>query len=194
MNKAIFLDKDGTLIPDIPHNIDPAQITLSKDSILGLEMLANDGYQLIVVSNQSGIANGYFTEDQFTVVIGHLYELLNEQGIVLTDFYYCPHHPEGNNPKYAINCDCRKPLPGMLLKAAEEHHLDLSKSWMIGDILNDVEAGIRAGARAVLIDNGNETEWVKGRYRVPTYQCQNINQAAMFIHNHDTRNVRLEQC
>jgi D-glycero-D-manno-heptose 1,7-bisphosphate phosphatase len=84
-------------------------------------------------------------------------------------------------------------MPGMLLRAAAEHQLDLSKSWMIGDILNDVEAGARAGCRTILIDNGNETEWLDGPCRTPSYQCETINQAAVFIHNHDMLNVRLEQ-
>jgi D-glycero-D-manno-heptose 1,7-bisphosphate phosphatase len=187
MNKAIFLDKDGTLIPDIPYNVDPEQITLSNECIEGLKALLNDGYQLVVVSNQPGIAMGYFTEEQLALVVSWMYELLSKQGVVLTDFYYCPHHPDGTE------CECRKPMPGMLLKAAAEHQLDLSKSWMIGDILNDVEAGARAGCRTILIDNGNETEWLDGPCRTPSYQCETINQAAVFIHNHDMLNVRLEQ-
>ena len=189
MNKAIFLDKDGTLIPDIPYNVDPDKITLSNNSIEGLNLLVNDGYQLIVVSNQSGIARGYFTEEQFTAVIRRIYELLNEKGIALGDFYYCPHHPEGQDPEYAINCDCRKPMPGMLIRAAEEHQLDLSQCWMIGDILNDIEAGTKAGCRTILINNGNETEWLERPCRIPTYQCETINKAAMFIHNHNLIDV-----
>jgi D-glycero-D-manno-heptose 1,7-bisphosphate phosphatase len=193
MNKAIFLDKDGTLIPDIPYNVDPDRITLSDDCVEGLKLLIDDGYKLIIVSNQSGIARGYFTEDQFSVVIRRLYELLNEQDIALANFYYCPHHPEGQNPIYALTCACRKPLAGMLVKAAEEHQIDLTQSWMIGDILNDVEAGSRAGCRTVLIDNGNETEWLAGSYRIPAYQCETINQAAIFIHNHILIDVSLER-
>jgi D-glycero-D-manno-heptose 1,7-bisphosphate phosphatase len=184
MNKAIFLDKDGTLIPDIPYNADPDKITLSNDCIEGLKILMDDGYKLIVISNQSGIARGYFTEKQFAAVIKRVYELLNEQGIALTGFYYCPHHPDGIDMLYGINCDCRKPQPGMLVAAAKEHQLDLSQSWMIGDILNDVEAGNRAGCRTVLIDTGNETEWLEGAHRIPSYKCETINQAATFIHNH----------
>jgi D-glycero-D-manno-heptose 1,7-bisphosphate phosphatase len=184
MNKAIFLDKDGTLIPDIPYNSDPDKITLSKDCVEGLKTLMDDGYKLVVISNQSGIARGYFTEEQFAGVIRRVHQLLNEQGIALIDFYYCPHHPDGKDILYAINCDCRKPLPGMLLVAAEKHQLNLSQSWMIGDILNDVEAGNRAGCHTILIDNGNETEWLEGSYRTPTYKCETINEAATFIHNY----------
>ncbi|QQL50481.1 D-glycero-alpha-D-manno-heptose-1,7-bisphosphate 7-phosphatase [Mucilaginibacter ginkgonis] len=181
MNKALFLDKDGTLIPDIPYNVDPAQITLNVETIEGLQTLSANGYKLIVVSNQSGIARGYFSVEDFQPVIRKIRDLFKEQDLELTAFYFCPHHPEGTVEGFSIQCDCRKPQPGMLLQAAAEHDIDLTKSWMIGDILNDVEAGNRAGCKTVLIDNGNETEWIAGPYRVPTYTCKTINQAAGFI-------------
>jgi D,D-heptose 1,7-bisphosphate phosphatase len=178
MNKAIFLDKDGTLIPDIPYNIDPDMITLQPDCIEGLKLLYNEGYLLIIVSNQSGVARGYFTEEKLQAVEIKMKELLAENGILLSGFYYCPHHPQGTVKSFNINCDCRKPMPGMLLKAAAEHNIDLTKSWMIGDILNDVEAGRRAGCKTALIDNGNETEWVPGENRIPAIICKSINEAA----------------
>jgi D-glycero-D-manno-heptose 1,7-bisphosphate phosphatase len=177
MNKAVFLDKDGTLIPDIPYNIDPQKIVLSDDAVDGLVLLQQQGYQLIIVSNQSGIARGYFTEDKLIAVADKLKELFMQNGLKLDGFYYCPHHPKGLLAGYNIECECRKPAAGMLLKAAADHHINLQNSWMIGDILNDVEAGNRAGCKTVLIDNGNETEWVEGPYRKPTLVCTTINQA-----------------
>jgi len=193
MDKAIFLDKDGTLIPDIPYNVDPEKIRLSENCIEGLRLLADSGYKLIVVSNQSGIARGYFTEVRFFAVIKRVHELLLAEGITLDGFYYCPHHPEGTIPTYAIDCDCRKPLPGMLNKAADDYELDLAQCWMIGDILNDMEAGNGAGCSTVLIDNGNETEWLPGAYRKPEFTCSNINEAAVYIYNHSFSDVGLEQ-
>jgi D-glycero-D-manno-heptose 1,7-bisphosphate phosphatase len=178
MNRAIFLDKDGTLIPDIPYNIDPDMITLQPDGIEGLKLLHNEGYLLIIVSNQSGVARGYFTEEKLQAVEMKIKELLAANDIPLSGFYYCPHYPQGTIKSFNIKCDCRKPMPGMLLKAATEHNIDLAKSWMIGDILNDVEAGNRAGCKTVLIDNGNETEWVPGEYRIPAVICESINEAA----------------
>ncbi|MCQ6956530.1 D-glycero-alpha-D-manno-heptose-1,7-bisphosphate 7-phosphatase [Mucilaginibacter aquariorum] len=178
MNKAVFLDKDGTLIPDIPYNIDADLITLQPDAVDGLKRLQNDGYQLIIISNQSGVARGFFKEDSLLAVEDRVRELFDFNGLFLSGFYYCPHHPSGSVSAYAINCDCRKPMPGMLIKAAAEHNIDLTISWMIGDILNDVEAGNRANCQTVLIDNGNETEWVKGDYREPTIICRCINDAA----------------
>lgn len=178
MNKAVFLDKDGTLIPDIPYNVDPELITMQPDSLEGLRLLHDDGFLLIIISNQSGVARGYFPEDKLKGVEKKMQELLMEKGIPLSGFYYCAHHPDGNNDGYNINCDCRKPSPGMLLKAAADHEIDLEHSWMIGDILNDVEAGHRAGCKTILIDNGNETEWVEGEHRTPDAVCKTINQAA----------------
>ncbi|MBE9585937.1 HAD family hydrolase [Mucilaginibacter sp. JRF] len=181
MNKAVFLDKDGTLIPDIPYNIEPSLITIQPDTIEGLRLLYENGYRLIVVSNQSGVARGMFSEDKLEGVFSRLSELLLLYHIKLDAYYYCPHHPDGKMLNYSFNCDCRKPKPGMLLTAAKKHHIDLSQSWMIGDILNDVEAGNCAGCKTILIDNGNETEWLPGVMRTPLITCKSINQATAYI-------------
>jgi D-glycero-D-manno-heptose 1,7-bisphosphate phosphatase len=181
MNKAIFLDKDGTLIPDIPYNVDPGLITLETNAVYGLQQLQEAGYLFIIISNQSGVARGYFTEDKLPYVAKKIAQIFTDNELLLSGFYYCPHHPDGILPGYNIQCDCRKPEPGMLTKAVEKHNIDLARSWMIGDILNDVEAGNRAGCKTVLIDNGNETEWVTGEYREPTLICKTINEAATKI-------------
>jgi D-glycero-D-manno-heptose 1,7-bisphosphate phosphatase len=178
MNKAIFLDKDGTLIADIPYNVDPEKITLQNEVVSGLKKLQDDGFKFIIISNQSGIARGYFTEDKLRVVADKMQELFSVNNLKLDGFYYCPHHPEGTVFGYALECDCRKPAPGLLLSAAADHQISLQDSWMIGDILNDAEAGNRAGCKTVLIDNGNETEWVEGPCRKPTLICKTIDEAA----------------
>jgi D-glycero-D-manno-heptose 1,7-bisphosphate phosphatase len=178
MNKAIFLDKDGTLIPDIPYNVDPDRITMESHAVAGLKKLQDKGYKLIIISNQSGVARGYFAEDMLTAVASRIKDLFSINNINLDGFYYCPHHPEGVVSGYNIDCDCRKPAAGMLLRAADDHNISLKDSWMIGDILNDVEAGNRAGCRTVLIDNGNETEWIDGPYRKPTLVSKTIDEAA----------------
>jgi D-glycero-D-manno-heptose 1,7-bisphosphate phosphatase len=178
MNKAVFLDKDGTLIPDIPFNVDPGKITLQDDIVTGLKRLQDDGFKLIIISNQSGVARGYFTEDKLLGVAEKMKALFAQNGLALDGFYYCPHHPQGTVLHYNIECDCRKPKAGMLLRAAADHNINLTNSWMVGDILNDVEAGNRAGCKTVLVDNGNETEWVEGHYRTPTVICKTIDEAA----------------
>ncbi|QXV64278.1 HAD family hydrolase [Mucilaginibacter sp. 21P] len=180
-NKAIFLDKDGTLIPDIPYNVDSQLITLQADAIEGLKRLQAADYLFIVVSNQSGVARGIFEENMLEGVEQRIRQMLSAQGIELIAFYYCPHHPKGIVPGFNTDCNCRKPEPGMLFTAAVEHHIDLGASWMIGDILNDVEAGNRAGCNTVLIDNGNETEWVSGHHRVPTVIAKSIDEAAILM-------------
>jgi D-glycero-D-manno-heptose 1,7-bisphosphate phosphatase len=181
---AVFLDKDGTLIVDVPYNVDPKHIRLEAGVAAGVRMLYDAGYSLVVITNQAGIAQGYFTETALSAVEQRLIDLLD---VPLTGFYYCPHHPAGTVADYAIACDCRKPEPGLLLQAALDHHLDLRQSWMVGDILNDVEAAHRAGCRAVLIHNGNETEWLMNPWRSPDYMAPDLAAAATFIlhHAHD---------
>lgn len=179
--KAVFLDKDGTLIPDIPYNVDTGKIILNEDVIEGLQLLQSYGYLLVVVSNQSGIAHGYFTTDQLNEVKNSIYSKCMQMGIYLDGFFYCPHHPEGSIHEYKGDCDCRKPRPGLILRAARDMDIDLSASWMIGDILNDVEAGNRAGCKSIMINNGNETEWAPGTNRVPEYFAKDLAEAARYI-------------
>lgn len=179
--KAAFLDKDGTLIENVPYNVDPSKIKLTEGAVEGLSLLQEAGYKLIVVSNQSGVALGHFQEEALDAVEDHLRSTLEKEGIHLDGFYYCPHHPDGRLRNYAVPCFCRKPNPGMLFQAAREHHLNLAESWMIGDILNDVEAGRRADCRAILIDNGNETGWFLTPLRHPNFITNDLYEAARLI-------------
>lgn len=180
-HKAVFLDKDGTLVEDVPYNVNPDLIVLTPGAISGLQRLHQAGYLLIVITNQSGIAHGYFTESDLSPVERHLQELLATHGIPLAGFYYCPHHLDGVVEKYAIACHCRKPQPGLLNKAAQDHTLDLSQSWFIGDILHDIEAGRAADCRTILIDNGNETEWELSPQRLPHHIIKDLDKAAQVI-------------
>jgi len=179
--RAIFLDKDGTLVDDVPYNVDPARVVLASGVVEGLRLLQRQGYALIVVSNQAGIARGLFDEEALHGLERHLSRLLRSHGIRIDGFYWCPHCPQGTVARYATLCTCRKPMPGMLLRAAREHGIDCSRSWMIGDILNDVEAGRRAGCRTVLIDNGNETEWDWSALRSPDLMVKDFHRAARAI-------------
>lgn len=179
--QAIFLDKDGTLIDDVPHNVNLDLIRLSWMAGPALQLFQQMGYALFIVSNQAGIAKGFFTEACIEPVRHRLGKLLAQYGVTLSGFYYCPHSPEGTVSRYAISCMCRKPMPGMLHRAAHEHGIDLARSWMIGDILDDVEAGQRAGCGTVLIDNGNETEWKSGAFRTPHLTAPNLYAAARMI-------------
>jgi D-glycero-D-manno-heptose 1,7-bisphosphate phosphatase len=181
MNPAIFLDKDGTLVDDVPYNVDPGQIRLTKNAGAGLQLMRDAGYRLFIVSNQSGVARGRFAEAALEGVWRRIAQLLAPWAVAIDGVYWCPHHPEGKLAEYAIACDCRKPQPGMLLRAASEHGIDLSRSWMVGDILHDVEAGRRAGCGTVLIDNGNETEWQISPQRMPDLVAPDLLAAAQAI-------------
>ncbi len=177
----MFLDKDGTLLEDVPYNVAPDRVQPVEGMRESVRILRDAGYRLIVVSNQSGIARGLFTEDALGPVEMQLRARVAEAGVSLDGFYYCPHHPQGAVAEYAVECLCRKPKPGMLYKAAQEHNIDLGASWMVGDILNDVEAGNRAGCRTVLIDNNHETEWDLSPWRRPNYLVPNLLCAARVI-------------
>jgi D-glycero-D-manno-heptose 1,7-bisphosphate phosphatase len=179
--KAIFLDKDGTLIPDVPYNVNPDLVTLENGVIEGLQLLQQEGYCFVVISNQAGVAKGFFDYADLEKVEQKLDFLLKPAGITIDKYLFCPHYPEGKVEKYAVACECRKPKPGMILQAAKDLEIDTEQSWMIGDILNDAEAGNRAGCRTILINNGNETEWVTGAYRTPTFVAANFLEAVGFI-------------
>lgn len=176
--RAIFLDKDGTLIKDIPHNIDPKKMEIFPETQKALHDLKKAGFLLIGISNQAGIAKGFFSKTEFERSLEVLQNMLN---VDLDDFYFCPHHPEGIIQEFSVPCSCRKPQPGMLITAAQEHDIELSASWMIGDILNDIEAGKRVGCRTVLLNKGNETEWFLSEIRVPDITAKNLKEAADFI-------------
>jgi D-glycero-D-manno-heptose 1,7-bisphosphate phosphatase len=197
MNKAVFIDKDGTLVYDVPYNVNPDLIQLQEGAVEALQLLQKYGYRLFVISNQSGVARGLFTENDLEGVKDKLQEELCRVGVTLDGFYFCPHHPGGIVDKYNVQCACRKPAPGMILQAAAMHDIALSQSWMIGDILDDVEAGNRAGCRSILINNGNETRWEKGVYRHPSFTVKSILEAARMItlmdryySEHDSRLVK----
>ncbi len=180
-SRAVFLDKDGTLVEDLPYNVDPGLIRPVPGAWDSLRLLQASGYLLIVVSNQSGVARGYFTEQDLAGVEKRLQEMFLAEGVSLAGFYCCPHHPQGIVRGYAVECVCRKPRPGMLYQAAREHGIDLSASWMIGDILDDMEAGNRAGCRTVLVHSDHETEWNLAPWRRPDFMVKDLIEAAQTV-------------
>lgn len=179
--KAIFLDKDGTLIENVPYNIDPKLIRLTPKACEGLKIMQKNGFKIFVFSNQSGLARGYFTLSDLKKAIKTIKNLLVSDGITVDGFYFCPHLKTGLIKKYAKDCSCRKPKIGMIEKAQRDFNLDLENSWVIGDILSDIEAGNRAGCRSILLDNGSETKWLAGQFRTPDYKARDLLDAADFI-------------
>ena len=170
VKKAVFVDKDGTLVRDVPYNVDPERIALAPDARNAVERMARGGYRVLVVSNQPGAALGLFSEDALQEVENRLRVLVPKLG----GFYYCPHAP-------GAGCECRKPRPGLLERAAREQGVELAASWMVGDILDDIEAGRRAGCRTILLDVGNETEWHLSDVRRPHHIAPGLAEAAEII-------------
>ena len=181
MKRAVFLDKDGTLVEDDPPNIDTARVRFYCDVFPALRLLERAGYALIIATNQNGIARGRCSESDVGRMHTYLQRRLAGEGITLAGFYYCPHHPEGIIPPYAVPCLCRKPQPGLLTRAARDLNIDLAQSWMVGDILHDIEAGRWAGCRTVLINNGHETEWRLTETRWPDHIANTLLEAAQII-------------
>lgn len=149
MSKCVFLDRDGTIIEDPGYLHDVRDVKLLPGAALAIKSLREEGYKIVVVTNQSGIARGIITEENLDAIHAEICRLLAEDGAHVDAIYYCPFHPDGTVEKYAKESDLRKPQPGMLLRAAEEHDIDLTQSWMVGDAARDVEAGQRAGCKTI---------------------------------------------
>jgi len=157
--KAAFIDRDGVI------NEERNYVHLIEDFVLlpgiieGMTMLRDAGYLLIVVTNQAGIAHGYYDQTAMDHLHTHLRTLLLQDDITLDAIYFCPHHPQGRVSELAIECNCRKPAPGMLLQAARDFNLDLNFSVFIGDKLSDVQAGKSAGVGCtVIVESGHSLE------------------------------------
>jgi D,D-heptose 1,7-bisphosphate phosphatase len=188
-DKAIFLDRDDTLIEDPGYINHPDQVKLLDGVAEALIELKLMGYKLIVVSNQSAIAHGIVTEKVLGEIHNRLKELLAENGAYLDKIYYCPYHPDGAVPKYRKESDLRKPNPGMLLAAADEMDIDLSQSWSIGDSARDVEAGTRAGCKTILINRSSQYKQSEPSLLMagtnPDYKSVNIKEAVNIIKKHN---------
>lgn len=155
MKRAVFLDRDGTICQDRGYQYDPAAIDLLPGAAEALQALRSAGFALVLISNQSGIARGYFTIGQLEEFQQALNLRLSGFGLKLDGEYYCPHLPQAPLAEYELDCECRKPRPGMIHRAARELGLDPCRSFMIGDKESDMQAGRQAGCRTVrLISSG----------------------------------------
>ncbi len=152
--RAVFLDRDGVLIPDTGYASDPDRLELLPGVGAAAAKLRTAGFRLVVVTNQSGIARGMFSEGRLHEMHEALRRALAAFQVSLDGIYYCPHHPEAQELRYSLDCDHRKPNPGMLRSAAEALKLDLSSSWLIGDRHGDLLAGKHSGCRVVLVRTG----------------------------------------
>jgi D-glycero-D-manno-heptose 1,7-bisphosphate phosphatase len=154
MNKAVFLDRDGTVTEEVGYLTDLAKLSVIPGAGAAIRRLNDAGLKVVLVTNQSGVARGYFPESLVHEAHKKLTEMLAADGARLDGIYYCPHHPKAGNSRYTMECDCRKPSTGLVERAAKELGVDLSQSFMVGDKWSDVEMGHRAGMKSILVRTG----------------------------------------
>ncbi|MGV8083683.1 MAG: D-glycero-alpha-D-manno-heptose-1,7-bisphosphate 7-phosphatase [Coriobacteriia bacterium] len=170
-SRAVFVDKDGTIIRDLPYSIDIDATRLMPGAIEGLRAFCEEGFRIVIVTNQSGVARGLYDERRLRTYLRQFAGMLWDLGIRISGISYCPHLTGAEDPRYDRDCDCRKPKPGMLFKAAGLLQIELTSSWMIGDLLDDVETGIRAGCDTALVGttpNQRMPSAIKPTIDVPT--------------------------
>ncbi len=181
-NKAVFLDRDGTIIEDRNYVYRIEDFIPLKNSVEGLKMLMNLGYLLVVISNQSGIARGYFSEAHLHQFFSFFSDFFSSHGIYFSGVYYCPHHPEGNIRQYSMECKCRKPHTGLFRQAIEDLEIDPKASFTIGDSMRDIIAGNRSGTKTILITkraiHKNDSLIAK-----PDFTAADLLEAAVLIKN-----------
>jgi len=182
--KAIFLDRDDTLIEDPGYINSPEQVKLLDGVAEALIELKALEYKLVVVTNQSAVARGIVTEKVLGEIHNRLEQLLAEKKAFLDGIYYCPYHPDGAVKKYRKESEFRKPNPGMLLKAAEEIDIDLGQSWCVGNSISDMEAGLQAGCKTILIDLPSHQQQLEPGQPRPDYKAVNIKEVVNIIKKH----------
>ena len=153
-NTAVFLDRDGTINEEVGYLDSLDKLKIIPSAYEAIRLINESGMKVVVISNQAGVARGFFTEDFVKVTHEHLQTALRQQGATIDNFYYCPHHPTEGIEPYRQVCNCRKPAPGMLLQAAQDLNIDLKRSYLVGDRFNDMEAGKKIGVRGILVKTG----------------------------------------
>jgi D-glycero-D-manno-heptose 1,7-bisphosphate phosphatase len=182
-NAAVFLDRDGTLNEDPGYLGDPDKVVLFPNTGKALSLLKNTmKMKLVVISNQSGIARGLISEKDVKKVNQRINAILKSEEVEIDAFYYCPYHPEFNTPE---ECLCRKPSPQLVFRAAKDMQLDLSRSYFVGDAPGDIECGINAGLKTILVKTGYGQDSfyiLKNENKIPTFVADDILQAAQYIY------------
>lgn len=190
---AVFLDRDGTISEEVGYVNHPSRLRVLPRAAEAVRRLNQEAVPAVLVTNQSGIARGYFSADVLSLVNASLIDQLSVEGAHLAALYICSHHPREGEPPYRLECDCRKPKPGMLLKAASDLGLDLARSWTVGDKPSDIVAGHRAGTRTILVLTGyglGEWEYRRGTFSVqPDHVAEDLLDAVSLIlgERHDSR-------
>ncbi len=183
--RAVFIDRDGTLSEEIGYVNHVSRFRLLPRSAEAIKKLNDAGVAAVIITNQAGVARGYFPEERILEVHKRMEELLAEGDAKLDGIYYCPHHPSAGEPPYRADCDCRKPKPGLLLRAAKELDLDIESSYMIGDKFSDVELAHNAGCKGILTLTGyGRGEWEYNREEAgvtPDFVAEDLLEAVEWI-------------
>jgi len=185
---AIFLDRDGTINEEVGYLDSMEKLQIIPAAFEAIRLINQSGMKAVVVSNQAGVAKGYFSEKFVREINGQIQSALLERGALIDRFYFCPHHPSEGNDPYRKICDCRKPEPGLLHQAAADLDIDLTRSYLIGDRLRDVETAHRAGAKGVLVMTGYGQDLMReagpdqaNKLNQPDYVAKDILEAVRWI-------------
>ncbi len=182
MNKAVFLDRDGVICKDTNYLHKIQNFEFIDKTIDALKLLSKTDYKIIIVTNQAGIAHGFYTEEDFFKLNNWMLNKLKSKGIRIDKVYYCPHHPDAKVAKYKINCNCRKPKTGMLKKAAKEFNINVKNSFLVGDKTSDIKTGENAGCKTILIKTGYAGK--DKQYKItPGFTVKNLYEAVKLILN-----------
>ena len=185
MKRAVFIDRDGTISEEVGYINHVSRFRLFPYAASAIKQLNDSGWLAIVVTNQAGVARGYFSEETIHTVHAMMTKGLETDGARLDAVYYCAHHPSVGEPPYRLNCDCRKPKPGLIARAALDFAIDLEKSWMVGDRYSDVELARNAGVKSMLVMSGyGRGEWEHQRTawtKQPDFIAENLLEAVRHI-------------
>ncbi|MBI4378864.1 MAG: HAD family hydrolase [Nitrospinae bacterium] len=184
-NIAVFIDRDGTINEEVGYLNHVDNLKLIRNSSDAIHLLNKHGVKSVVITNQAGVAKGYFPEELVNAIHERLKDLLSESHAYLDGIYYCPHHPEAGDERYRKNCNCRKPNPGMIELAADELNIDIKKSYMVGDKVSDIFLAHNVGAKGVLVltgyGKGEFENWRDKWEQMPAHIAKNLFEAVVWI-------------
>jgi len=188
---ALFMDRDGTISEEVGYVNHPARFRLFPYTAAAIKLLNENGWLAIVVTNQAGVARGYFSEDVIIQIHEQVQRDLQNESAKLDAIYYCAHHPSVGEPPYRLDCDCRKPRTGLIDRAAADFQIDLARSWMVGDRYGDVELARNAGLHSAFVLSGygrGEWEFQRGSWQIePELVAEDLLEAVKTIVERDAR-------